>query len=254
MIEKVRLWLNEQGYTLEMKTAAAFRAAGFEVSQSSIFVDQESGKSRETDVLAIEPLTIGIAQIGFVIECKRSKKPWVVLTSRDTLLNLSNLFSLGLLSKNARRILATRWEEFQPLIPWIEKNDRVGYSLRQAHSDQDSGYATAISLVKGTWAWSNGDHNVDADRISFAFPIIVTDAPILECSLNETGEIELAEVQEAEFLFLAKLPQDFATCIRILSVNRVDAFAQEARSISSELRQRVRSEELAILHKGGSNP
>ena len=38
-----------------MKTAAAFRAAGFEVRQSSYYIDQETGKGREIDVLAMDP-------------------------------------------------------------------------------------------------------------------------------------------------------------------------------------------------------
>ena len=38
-----------------MHTAAAFRAGGFEVRQSSHYVDPESGKGREIDVVALHP-------------------------------------------------------------------------------------------------------------------------------------------------------------------------------------------------------
>jgi hypothetical protein len=54
MIPNVKEWLEKQGFLLEMKTAAAFRQAGFEVRQCSHYVDPDSGKSREsTSQLAI---------------------------------------------------------------------------------------------------------------------------------------------------------------------------------------------------------
>jgi hypothetical protein len=48
MIPNVKEWLEKQGFLLEMKTAAAFRQAGFEVRQCSHYVDPDSGKSRES--------------------------------------------------------------------------------------------------------------------------------------------------------------------------------------------------------------
>jgi hypothetical protein len=76
MMPKVKEWLEKQGFLLEMKTAAAFRDAGFEVRQSSHYVDPDTGKSREIDVLARDPDFLGIVDIQFTIECKASKKPW----------------------------------------------------------------------------------------------------------------------------------------------------------------------------------
>ena len=61
-----------------MKTAAAFRHAGFEVRQCSHYVDPDTGKSREIDVLARDPDFLGIVDIQFAVECKASKKPWVL--------------------------------------------------------------------------------------------------------------------------------------------------------------------------------
>ena len=39
MIPNVKEWLEKQGFLLEMKTAAAFRHAGFKVRQCSHYVD-----------------------------------------------------------------------------------------------------------------------------------------------------------------------------------------------------------------------
>jgi hypothetical protein len=78
MTENVRQWLEGEGFPLEMRVAAAFRKTGFDVRQSSLYADPESGKNREIDVIAADPDYIGIVEIHFVVECKSSKKPWVL--------------------------------------------------------------------------------------------------------------------------------------------------------------------------------
>src|SRR6476469_3471123 len=72
VISAVRTWLDKQGFPLEMRTASAFRAAGFDVRQSSYYVDAETGKAREIDVIAYDPdpLMLGLTRIVFVLECK----------------------------------------------------------------------------------------------------------------------------------------------------------------------------------------
>ena len=75
LTDEVREWLERSGFPLEMQSAAAFRQAGFEVRQSSHYIDPENGKDRELDVLATDPDYIGVVQIHFVIECKSGKKP-----------------------------------------------------------------------------------------------------------------------------------------------------------------------------------
>jgi hypothetical protein len=83
--EQVLKWLNETGFPLEMTAASAFRQAGFEVQQSATYVDLQSEKGREIDVLASDPDLIGFIDLSVVVECKSSTKPWVVLTSNDAL-------------------------------------------------------------------------------------------------------------------------------------------------------------------------
>ncbi len=43
--EEVHTWLEGEGFPLEMRVAAAFRKAGFEVRQSDVYMDHESGKT-----------------------------------------------------------------------------------------------------------------------------------------------------------------------------------------------------------------
>ena len=84
---KVLDWIKKTGFPLEMEAASAFRSAGFGVRQSFTYTDPQSEKGREIDVLAQDPDWMGVIEISFVLECKASSKPWVVLTSEDALEN-----------------------------------------------------------------------------------------------------------------------------------------------------------------------
>jgi predicted RecB family endonuclease len=73
-----------------MRVAEEFRQAGFDVQQSEFYIDQESGKPREIDVVAekryaLEGLPAGVRFV-FVVECKRATaKPWVFLSTPASL-------------------------------------------------------------------------------------------------------------------------------------------------------------------------
>jgi hypothetical protein len=91
-----------------MEAAAAFRRAGFEVKQSVTYPDPQSDKAREIDVLATQPDIVGVIDVSFVVECKASHNPWIVLMSEDALANYNRLFAFAVTSRAARGILADR--------------------------------------------------------------------------------------------------------------------------------------------------
>jgi hypothetical protein len=244
LIPKVREWLENQGFPLEMQTAAAFRAAGFVVNQSSFYGDSETGKSREIDVVATHPDDLGIISIRFVIECKGGKKPWVLLCSHDTLRNYNRLLAFAASSKTARHVLVSHLEDFKALearIPWIEKKGLIGYSLRQAHSEKDTAYEAAAGLTKACNSFTVEDGK-SPKRIAFAFPVIVVDGPLIRCSLAENGDLELEEVSDGEFLF----GQEFSACIRVVTASYLSTFASQARQVMDSLRIELRSDENQI--------
>jgi len=87
LASRIRSWLGEQGYPLELRVAHAFQSAGFEVSSSEYYNDPDEGKPREIDVIAsMSAFVCGISiQIAFMIECKSSKKkPWVLFCSQSS--------------------------------------------------------------------------------------------------------------------------------------------------------------------------
>jgi hypothetical protein len=100
MIPKVREWLEKQGFALEMQAASAFRAAGFDVKQSSYYTDAETQKPREIDVQAQLRSFSGLVDVKFVVECKSGSKPWVLLCSPDTLERYHRMFAFAALSQS----------------------------------------------------------------------------------------------------------------------------------------------------------
>lgn len=93
---KVLEWLQKTGFPLEMYAASTFRGAGFDVRQSATYADPDCAKGREIDVLAQDPDVLGLVEISFVVECKASLNPWVVLTSDDALSNYNRLFAFAI--------------------------------------------------------------------------------------------------------------------------------------------------------------
>lgn len=230
---------------MEMRTASAFRAAGFEVRQSSYYTDAETGKAREIDVLAIDPDFRGIVNIQFFVECKSSRNPWVLLTSPDTGHGYNRLFAFSAMSRKARDVLAEtdRLRRMLAEFPWFRKEGLIGYSLRQAFSENDAAYAGALTVVKACDSFVH-EHDGRLESIDIGFPIIVVDTPLTRCVLGESGEIELEEIAEGEFLFVG---HKLGTCIRVVTASRLTSFAAEARQVANQLRSELKAEEEAVL-------
>ncbi len=88
------------------------------------------------------------------------------------------------------------------------------------------------------------EHDGRLESIDIGFPIIVVDAPLTRCVLGESGEIELEEIAEGEFLFVG---HKLGTCIRVVTASRLISFAAEARQVANQLRAELKTEEEAVL-------
>lgn len=237
LITETQKWLETQGFPLEMRTAAEFRKAGFGVKQSGFYVDPEMDKNREIDVEAVLPNLLGLVSVGFIVECKATTKPWVLLSSPDTVSDYGRHYAFAEMTSVARELLIKRFVDFDRLaqkIPWINKEGLIGYSLRQAHPERDSGYEVAISLAKACSARIRTCEGRQVKQIAFMFPVIVTSAPLIQCSLAHDGQLQLEEVEQGEFLFLGS---ELGACIRVVTANHLPSFALEAKNIGDELQK-----------------
>lgn len=237
MRNKVLDWISKSGFPLEMESAKAFRKAGFEVRQSATHLDFEERKGREIDVLASDPDWIGVVEINYVLECKSSDKPWVVLMADNTLDYYNRALAFSVLSSDAKEAVFADWRADGVFKELLEKPSRCGYGLRQALGGQnDKAFSAAISVLKACVGLTNDRRDSNIPRYAFAFPVIAVDTPIFECSLLDNGELDLVEVQDSEFLFSAHLPHYTSSCIKVLKRDCLDEYALKSKKIADTIR------------------
>lgn len=248
MRDKILSWINKTGFPLEMESAKAFRNAGFEVRQSATHLDPEEAKGREIDVLAQDPDWVGVVDIYFVVECKSSNKPWVVLMTDDALSNLNKLHSFSVTSEDAKSELFSIWKNNEDFKDLLNKPARCGYSFRQALGGKNDGaYSAAISVLKACAGLTRERTASTLKRFAFALPVIVVDTPIFECTFNSDSEIDLVEVEESEFLFSAHIPDEVACCIKVIRKEKLEEYTLAAKEIAGSLRQFMKEAERVAI-------
>ena len=239
-LPKVREWLEKTGFPLEMAAAASLRQAGFFVRQSSTYADPQTDKGREIDVLASDDDWLGDFETSFVIECKASRKPWVVLKSNDALAAYNRLFAFAVMTQSARVAIADALDRGDPVSRFIKREDSGGYGFRQAFSeDADPAYSAAINVLKACHGLVNGRAPGVPVQKHVAFPVIVVDAPLFECSLQEDGDLLITEVRQSEFLFTAHLPTTVGCCIRVVTKSDLQEFSLRAKEVADAIRNDV---------------
>lgn len=226
-----------------MQTASAFRKAGFEVTQSSLYTDPDTKKPREIDVFATDKDYIGVTKIAFMVECKSSKKPWLLLTDPEVLIGHNRVRSFAFVNQNAIKAMIEDvvFHSLMEQCPWFRKDDKLaGYSLRSAFSDKDIAYDAASSVAKASLDLVNSAKKYQ-QRI--AFPVIVIASPLVRCWLDEQGEIQAEEITQGEVLFKYDLTNPWS-CIRVVTLAALPEFARQAAQVAAFLRaQSLDSEE-----------
>jgi len=235
--KKIINWLEKTGFPLEMDAAVPFRKHGFEVRQSSVVLDTQENKPRELDILAIDPDIHGILSLTCVLECKSSKQPWIVFTSDDALENYNRQFAFSIMSKNARSAIvdlvsarSDLWDKY------FKRSNRSGYAMRQALNDKDTAYTASMAVLKACNVIVGKDYDGVLPALNFAFPIIVVDTPIFECSKNEEGKLVVTELKKSEFLFSSYVPNSVGCCIKIVHIDELEEVAKYFRTLCNDFR------------------
>ena len=250
LLSKVRNWLQSSGFPLEMEAAAAFRSAGFDVRQSTSYVDQQTEKGREIDVLASDPAHVGVVDISFVIECKGSKNPWVVLCSETALSSYNRLLAFALTSSAARSAIGERVTHHDSHSrEYVLVENRAGYSMREAlgSKESDPAYAAAMSAIKACRGLIREREPGGIQPICFAFPVVIVDSPLFECTLATDGQLELRQVQHSAYLFSAHIPDAVGCLIHVVTRPHLAEFARWAKAVATALRVDLQDKEAEAL-------
>jgi len=213
-------WLSHEGYPLEMLTARTFLRSGFGVRQGWHYDDPETGKHREQDVLATQQIHQGnILVFQVIVECKRSIRPFVAFTygpqfSKRLGESWNPVNPLG--RELLRRLKS---EGIFDRIPLYEESSPVAYSVVQAAIAMrnekrspghgvDAAYDAIMTVVKASYSLSQlysekvrtiptaPGSEEHAPVAYLGVPLLVVDAPLFECYLDDENEPALNPVDE----------------------------------------------------------
>jgi hypothetical protein len=241
-------WLNKQGFPLEMLVYSKVRKlTGWH------YIDPETNASREIDIICTADEPRGLLEVNFVIECKGTKKPWLLFTSESAATGFHRLDSFGILSAKAysgileKTFLLLQDEDFEiaKSIPWLWKEGRVGYSIFQAFDGKgDTPYTANLSAIKASlWLKENSVwQSSEKRKFSIAFPIIVTSSPLFECYLDESGEVQLKPIDSGFCFFQQYIDGFTGTCVQIVSERFLDDFLKECNLLVEKLFQILSSD------------
>ena len=230
---KVKNWVEEQGYSLEMRVAKKFQENGFQVSQFEHFIDQESGSVRPVDVVVSLAKDVGNSRIviKLYIECKYSAKdkPWVIVVTSD------KFDKYSFFSRILKGHHPSSWSNIETLqgratariVQSLDSNlgldifsiRNPGYVVAESLTNQkDHAYEAIIQISKSVEA-----HDIETEEtynqtlqalddlddpsdyiksppdfglfLSIAIPIVVINGQLFESYLGKNNDVEVSEIQ-----------------------------------------------------------
>lgn len=203
--EKVRRWLQGQGYPLEMWVARSFQEADYRVWQSEYYLDEDSKKMREIDVIARLEFPDQVEGKGIcvtlVVECKVAPKPWVVFLGSQEGYPLS-IFS-ALANRAGVNLLSNQKELTDlPSDGLICGPSYVAYAATVAFKDrengQDQAYRACMTVGKAAKNYCRKEPlSGAAEWATLTVPIIVVDGSLFAARLEDSGNLEVHAVDRA---------------------------------------------------------
>lgn len=210
--DKLKAWLEKTGYPLELFVHKELRSRKFICEKSQMYSDVETGVSREIDLTAnkVGPSGNGCYELQFVIECKKSDKPLVVLCDGNELKERSAIFFGSELLDDLRvgnggiyfYIHQLDDKERQKLTGEYSKKIFPGYSIVPGFGKSDENIFKGImGLAKANDYHRNEYLKLAKDNLKneseenyepwhrLQIPLLVVDAPLFRAFLNKDGEL-----------------------------------------------------------------
>jgi len=256
-IEKIKSWINKNGYPFEMRVAKSFRKAGFEISQSILYKDSETDKYRETDLIAHKTKAInGVwLNITFIIECKKTiDKPWIIFSNKELYTVNNNKYPI-LASTNAN-ILINHIEKNNPfksplIFPEIINS---GYNIVTAFSEKnDIAYSASQSVIKACEYLVSNSNKSNKRFCNIYIPIIAIEGELHEAFLNEMDEIELTQVDWSTVVSTKSFDEQNSNLITIVSSNNLDQFTDKLNEQTIDFFEKYNTEIELILNNYPTN-
>ena len=247
LAQEVIHWFGKTGFPLEMHTARLMRQRGFSIESSAVYSDPETNKSREIDVLAWRRDASAVYACLFPIECKASKKPWIVLTSPNQEFSFAGLW-IGAYTKAAKTAFGPKVIEFVRIYGEVFGGFTGGFSLKQAFAgEQDHAYPACINALKACRSLCDSQDN---SQIAFAFPTIVVDTPIFELDQSPEGAVSVREVAFSHFNFSAHLNEYTKLVVHVVSKPALPEHAAKCRLLFDQYQTLFESDIDELFKRG----
>jgi hypothetical protein len=189
-LDSVREWMKRSGYPLEFEAAKAFREAGFKVHQGLHYASTSGAeKRREIDVLAVRELMSSTPRplrmtALWVIECKMTQAPWVVLHGDSKGGQWEALGDLPLRPLRTEHVLEVLEPEMDPWI--LRLPGRAGFRAvvadAQSKDDPYAAFSQVVSAARTVVAQSGGSIP------TIAVPMVLIGGPLLSMHYSEGAE------------------------------------------------------------------
>ncbi|SAM35119.1 hypothetical protein [Pseudomonas sp. 1 R 17] len=232
MEDKIKNWVELEGYPLEFSTAHKFKKRKFSVEQS-YFAKDKDGKAREVDVLATANYLFGrsFLRIKHVVECKWSKdKPWILFNDEKRF--ATSALAAQLISSSAGEAIA--WaaagsEEFKNLNMFQEEG--FSFSGRQAFSKGNDLFYQAVQGVVSnclniTRSYDDYDYKPEDHILAvIALPMIVVDGSLFKATYaSDSDELKLESISHARLHWKGNEGRELNTIIDIVTSDYLDTF------------------------------
>lgn len=237
--DKIRSWLETQGYTTEMKVAMTLHNAGFGVLKSHYYDDPETKISREIDVVSMIHDQLGLLEVYSVIECKKSQKPWILFTSEFGELNRFTSFAI---MREATWDSTRNKIEDMVTIDWFRKDGRIAYGVTEAFSSkEDATFKAGVSATKAAISLCQSDFFGGAG-LNFFFPTVVVDGELFECYLDSKGTPVIEEIDFSFLNFQIRFGDQQGASIHVVRLGAFEKYCEKLKETFAQLKITLKSE------------
>lgn len=261
---KIKEWLSKSGYPLELYTQKVFSSKKYFCEKSALYLDNDLSASREIDLIAVRRYNPHESDrysygLKFIIECKKSEKPLLVLCEAEKYENRFNYFFGNEVHFGLNRFvnfsgcydlfMSDKHEQKNDLGMFFDKQ-HLGYSVVQAFSKTDENiYKGIMGLAKANQFYRR-EHiellrhervkphfDQDINFFMLFVPVLVVDAPIYNVYLDESGQEQIVETNwssldvKMQYGCNQELEQPMTYNIQIVNKNYLDVFVEEVEKI-----------------------
>jgi hypothetical protein len=215
MINKIKDWLEKNGYPLELFVSRIFQIRKYYSNPSCLYVDVDSGIHREIDSVATREVNGPNYTVAMdvIVECKKSKYPYVILIDNNKpAKRFEHLFGIKPIGDDLSNVGFSEAKAFfylhqftGPLkskIGAFAECVNSGYSIVQALCNSDTNiYKGIIGLLKAKEYFDKehtklNDEYKELNRqyYKLSIPVLIVDGSLVETQLDELGELHVKEI------------------------------------------------------------